>query len=413
MKNWQNIGADDYCIKVTDGTHDTPKYTRDGVPLVTSKNLTKDNKLDFTNINYISENDHLQISKRSRVDKNDVLLAMIGTIGNPVIIREEPNFSVKNVAIFKCKNIDMAKWFYYFFSSPFFTKYLKDIGTSGAIQKYIPLNKLRTMQIPIPYSGGIVDTTEQKRITDKIEKLFEEIDKVIEKTNTGIVQADNLFWSALNEKINYGLSQGWVETFLIDLASFFNDGDWVEKRHQSLSGIRLVQTGNIGIIDFRDKENKKYIADEIFKLLRCKDVLPGDILISRLPEPVGRACIVPETEDKRLITAVDCTIVRLKSGYVSEFINYFLNSRYALNQVHSYLTGSSRKRISRTNLEKIKLPVPVVNGKPDIEKQTKIVNELNQVRKLSIAVKEKYQKQLFQLEMLKQSLLNYAFQGKL
>jgi type I restriction enzyme S subunit len=76
-------------LDVRDGTHDSPKYVSDGFPLVTSKNLyTK--KLDITNVKYISKKDHDEISKRSKVDRNDILFAMIGTIGNPVIVDIEP-----------------------------------------------------------------------------------------------------------------------------------------------------------------------------------------------------------------------------------------------------------------------------------------------------------------------------------
>ena len=87
-------------IDVRDGTHDTPTKTNFGIPLITSKNLTPEG-LDFSNITYISEEDHQSIEKRSAVDDGDVLFAMIGTIGNPVIVKKERRFSIKNIALFK------------------------------------------------------------------------------------------------------------------------------------------------------------------------------------------------------------------------------------------------------------------------------------------------------------------------
>lgn len=63
---------------VRDGTHDSPKYVSFGYPLVTSKNLTKDGKLDFTDISYITENDYNEINKRSKVHIGDILFGMIG-----------------------------------------------------------------------------------------------------------------------------------------------------------------------------------------------------------------------------------------------------------------------------------------------------------------------------------------------
>jgi len=84
---------------VRDGTHDTPKYLDQGIPFVTSKNLVE-GKIDFSTAKYISREDHLRFSERSKVERGDILFAMIGSIGNPVIV-EEGDFSCKNVAIFK------------------------------------------------------------------------------------------------------------------------------------------------------------------------------------------------------------------------------------------------------------------------------------------------------------------------
>ena len=137
------------------------------------------------------------------------------------------------------------------------------------------------------------------------------------------------------------------------------DGDWIESKDQSESGIRLIQTGNIGIGEYLDKSNRaKYITAETFERLKCTEVFPGDILISRLPDPIGRACAVPQNVGKA-ITAVDCTIVRLDSSVcdINYFINYTQSARYS-NELSKYLAGTTRTRISRKNLEKIEIPLP-------------------------------------------------------
>ena len=112
-----------------------------------------------------------------------------------------------------------------------------------------------------------------------------------------------------------------------DTATLFTDGDWIESKDQAPNGIRLLQTGNIGMGDFIDKEGKeKYITEETFQRLNCTEVLPGDILISRLPDPVGRACVVPDLKTK-MITAVDCTIYRVNDSKINKYyVNYFLMS---------------------------------------------------------------------------------------
>jgi type I restriction enzyme, S subunit len=69
---------------VRDGTHDSPNFTVTGYPLITSKNLLASGKLDLTNVKFVSEEDYIQINKRSNVKDGDILFGMIGTIGNPV-----------------------------------------------------------------------------------------------------------------------------------------------------------------------------------------------------------------------------------------------------------------------------------------------------------------------------------------
>ena len=147
-------------------------------------------------------------------------------------------------------------------------------------------------------------------------------------------------------------------TSILSLCDTFIDGDWIEAKDQSESGVRLIQTGNIGIGKYKDKTDKaRYISEETFERLKCTEVVEGDILISRLPEPVGRACSIPGGIGKS-ITAVDCTIVRLNDKVLPEFFIAFTNTPYYAMQIKKVLSGTTRLRISRANLGKIQVPLP-------------------------------------------------------
>ena len=145
------------------------------------------------------------------------------------------------------------------------------------------------------------------------------------------------------------------------VCTVFADGDWIESKDQADDGIRLIQTGNVGNGVYLDKgERARYIDEETFIRLNCTEVLPNDILISRLPDPVGRACIIPDGLGKS-ITAVDCSIVRLKSHVLPEFfVAYTMTTLYAA-QIGSSVTGSTRKRISRKNLGQVVIPTPDID----------------------------------------------------
>ena len=167
----------------------------------------------------------------------------------------------------------------------------------------------------------------------------------------------------------------------------FTDGDWIESKDQSDVGIRLIQTGNIGVGQYLEKEDrKKYISEETFRTLNCTEVYSGDILISRLPEPVGRGCIIPE-KDERMITAVDCTICRVNESILDKrYFCYYLQSSAYYNQLEQSVTGTTRKRISRKNLGAVEITVP------EKENQIKIINVLDKVSVVIEARKDELQK---------------------
>ena len=163
-----------------------------------------------------------------------------------------------------------------------------------------------------------------------------------------------------------GFTDPWEQRKLEELCDLFTDGDWIESKDQCGSGVRLIQTGNIGVTEYLDKpDNKKWVSDETFGLLHCKEVFPGDILISRLPEPAGRACIVPHLGAK-MITAVDCTIVRTSTNTNASFLVQYLSSQPYFNEVNKCLAGGTRQRISRSNLAEFKVLVPSEKAEQDI-----------------------------------------------
>ena len=166
---------------------------------------------------------------------------------------------------------------------------------------------------------------------------------------------------------------------LQDVCTVFSDGDWIESKDQSNKGIRLVQTGNIGEGLYLEKEERaKYVSEEIFESLKCTEIYPGDILISRLPEPVGRACIIPPKKE-RMITAVDCTICRVDESIVSkEYLCYFMRSNAYYTKLLGSVTGTTRKRISRKNLGNIELEIPPKEEQTDVVSQLEcLINVIN------------------------------------
>ncbi|TSA46985.1 MAG: restriction endonuclease subunit S [Actinomycetales bacterium] len=159
---------------------------------------------------------------------------------------------------------------------------------------------------------------------------------------------------------------------LKDICTVFGDGDWIESKDQSNEGIRLIQTGNVGSGIFKDRiEKARWISEDTFKRLRCTEIGEGDVLISRLPDPVGRACLLPTLEHKA-VTAVDCSIVRFDANKMdSKFFVYYSQSSEYASAIEPLISGSTRQRISREKLGTVQIPLP------SLEKQREIVEKLD------------------------------------
>ena len=207
-----------------------------------------------------------------------------------------------------------------------------------------------------------------------------------------IRQLYSKLWAAYNLKDSYKkllsatdemVKSQFIEMFgdtperveLSSLCDTFIDGDWIEAKDQAEDGIRLIQTGNVGVGIFKDKGDKaRYISEDTFERLNCTEVKNGDILVSRLPDPVGRACIIPEGLGKT-ITAVDCTIIRFADKIVPKFFIAFTNTPDYAMQIKKVLSGTTRLRVSRANLGKIQVPLPA------IQKQIEFVSIAEQADK--------------------------------
>jgi type I restriction enzyme S subunit len=186
----------------------------------------------------------------------------------------------------------------------------------------------------------------------------------------------------------------------------FCDGDWIEKKDQNPNGaVRLIQLADIGEGKFKDKSDR-FITEEKAAELKCTFLEKGDILVARLPEPLGRACIFPMRG--KYITAVDIAIVRIKNPHICvPYVMHMINSSMFRRQIKNYETGTTRKRISRKNLAKITFELPT------FEEQERIVARIEELfSELDKAV-ETLKTTEEQLAVYRQAVLKEAFESGL
>lgn len=153
----------------------------------------------------------------------------------------------------------------------------------------------------------------------------------------------------------------------------FTDGDWVESKDQDPNGdVRLTQLADVGVGVFRDR-SARFMKSDVAARLNCTYLEPGDILIARMPDPIGRACLYPGGE-MPAVTVVDVAILRPRApGIHPEYVVHALNSPSFASLVAAHIAGTTRQRISRGNLSRLAFPVP-----PFLE-QRRIVAKVNEL----------------------------------
>lgn len=145
---------------------------------------------------------------------------------------------------------------------------------------------------------------------------------------------------------------------LVGPDGLISDGDWVESKDQDPDGdVRLIQLADVGDGVFRDR-SQRFMTLQKAAALRCTFLVEGDLLIARMPDPLGRGCILPHVT-RPCVTVVDVAIVRPGAASVSpRWLMHAFNSPYTRQVIAGQQSGSTRGRISKSKLLEIELPIP-------------------------------------------------------
>ncbi|WP_367104222.1 restriction endonuclease subunit S [uncultured Psychrobacter sp.] len=207
------------------------------------------------------------------------------------------------------------------------------------------------------------------------------------------------------------LPEGWMEAPLVnclDKYSIISDGDWVETKDQDVDGsVRLIQLADIGDGFFRDKSNR-FMNTEDASRLNCTYLKEGDVLVARMPDPLGRACIFPKL-NQEAVTVVDVCLIRPsdESALSSNLLKFWINSPIIRNKIVMNATGTTRKRITRKKLEKFHFPVPPLAEQEQIKKLLNLhLTTVSQIQARLDAIPKL-------IEKFRQSVLNDAVSGEL
>ncbi|MEB5596971.1 restriction endonuclease subunit S [Vibrio cholerae] len=345
-QGWRWVDANSV-MDVRDGTHDSPKSVEAGIPLVTSKNLVG-GKIDFSTCNLITEDDHIAISKRSAVDDGDILYAMIGTIGNPVIVEKQFEFSIKNVALFKFGKSNQVynRYIYHFLNSDLAVRQFKS-NSRGGTQKFVSLGNIRDLQIPLP------PLAEQKRIAAILDKA----DAIRRKRQQAIQLADEFLRAVFLEMFGnlvtpngYQLARKFKIKELVDYIDY--RGKTPEK---SDSGITLITAKNVKK-GFIDDEPREYIPEENYENWMTRGIPQENDVLFTTEAPLGNVALLGKYD--KVVVGQRLIALRSKGLLTQEYLLCLLLHPFVQGLINNKSSGSTVTGIRTKELYEIELPVP-------------------------------------------------------
>ena len=373
---------------VRDGTHDSPEYVQEGYPLVTSKNIV-DGRLDLTVVNYISEKDYNHINERSKVDLGDIIMPMIGTIGNPHLIEAIPEFAIKNVALIKFPKSDVSnKFIYYFLQSDAFKTYVAE-NNRGGTQKFLSLKDIRNMDIPaLSYEKQLEICAVLDKVSELIDLRKEQLAKLDQLVKSRFIE---LFGTIHDNKFGYEIKT------LQDVCEQIKDGTHQTPTYtdDSVNGYKFLSSKDVttGRIDWT---HLKYIPEELHNELYAR-IAPkkGDILLAK-NGTTGIAAIVDRDE----IFDIYVSLALLRPIEInSVYLWAAINSAETKQQFDSSLKGIGVPNLHLGEIKKARIIVP------PIEQQQEFAAFVVQTDKSKLAI----QQSLDKLELLKKAMMQEYF----
>ena len=403
---WCRLGS--LLQSISDGTHKTPKYVDSGVPFLSIKDISK-GYVDFSNVRYISEEEHEELTKRTKPSINDILLCRIGTLGKAVIIQTNDEFSIfVSLGLLRPIFSSLNKYIVFCINSPLGSSWIDKVKIGGGTHTFkINLGDIPSLLLPLPPMG------EQKRIIDKVDSALPLIDQL--KTKESFV--DKINNSILDDLIR-SIIQCAIQGKLVPQDPNDEPAEELVKRIRAekqrlIKEKKIKKEKNVSEIYRRDGswyetidgKDERCIDDEIpFEIPESWIFTRFDTtMVNRDSERIplsleerskkvkkydyyGASGIIDYVDDyifdeKLLLIGEDGANLLLRSkpvafiaqgkywvnnhvhvlqplcGVMHEFLSYYINSI----DLSEYITGTAQPKLNQKNMSKIIIPIPPIN----------------------------------------------------
>lgn len=334
----KDILTDDFWIMPA-----TPEYKDEGIPYITSKNI-KNGIIDFSKVNYISQEAYEDISRNRPILVGDILISMIGTLGETAEVKGSyGSFYGQNMFLVRVNESRVNKrYFLNFFKSNCVKRALEG-KQNQSTQKYLKANHIEELTIPV------LKLDEQELIAKQLDKLS----YIIKLRTAELKKIDDLIKARFVELFGDPMTnpKGYPVRVLSEVAEYWN-GLTYKPEDVANEGTIVLRSSNIqdATLDFKDTvrvsceiSDKKYVMDN--DILMCSR--NGS---ARL---VGKVALIRNLDEPMSFGAF---MMIIRSAYYSYLMTYFQMPAFRAQ----ITTGATTtiNQITGKILDAVKLPVP-------------------------------------------------------
>lgn len=348
---WEKVKLGDCCISISDGDHQAPPKSREGIPFITIANIDQFNKIDFTNTMHVPKDYFDSLDSKRKPHVGDIIYSVVGSFGIPVYIKNDDMFTFqRHIAILKCKENINSRFLYYVMKSRTFYHQADSVAI-GSAQKTITLSALRDMEVHLP----------ERKVQNKIASILSAYDDLIENNRRQIKlleeAAERLYkeWF-VKRNINsciHGVLTGNLKLTPKKLSSIIQFSNGYAFRSKT-----FTTKGHYKIVTIKNVQDSYFEGSDVDYISRIPSAMPnhcilkeGDILLS-LTGNVGRVCVVVG-EDYLLNQRVG----KVCTAYPA-FSYYFLKSNEIQTKMVQLANGSAQQNLSTKSIEQMIVNLP-------------------------------------------------------
>ncbi len=348
---WEKVKLGDCCISISDGDHQAPPKSRDGIPFITIANIDQFNKIDFTNTMHVPKDYFDSLDSKRKPHVGDIIYSVVGSFGIPVYIKNDDMFTFqRHIAILKCKENINSRFLYYVMKSRTFYHQADSVAI-GSAQKTITLSALRDMEVHLP----------ERKVQNKIASILSAYDDLIENNRRQIKlleeAAERLYkeWF-VKRNINsciHGVLTGNLKLTPKKLSSIIQFSNGYAFRSKT-----FTTKGHYKIVTIKNVQDSYFEGSDVDYISRIPSAMPnhcilkeGDILLS-LTGNVGRVCVVVGKD-----YLLNQRVGKVCTAYPA-FSYYFLKSNEIQTKMVQLANGSAQQNLSTKSIEQMILNLP-------------------------------------------------------